>query len=124
MKTVYWTILVTGLTACGVVFANDPAKQPVPASFADIDTNADLYIDKQEFDQYKADMRAKMAEKFPGGPRGGSERGGNRADELFDSADTDGDGLLNEYEFANLQDSMHSFREEMRERWSERKRRD
>lgn len=112
-------IAVVGSLVCGGALADEPEEQPTLPTFSDIDANADMYIDKEEFSQFQAEMREKMRARFAGRPPGGMMGGGKRGGDRFSDADTDGDGMLNEYEFAAMIEAMERKRDEIRQRWAD-----
>ncbi len=124
MKVRLFAISLIGSMVCGSALADEPEQQPTPPTFSDIDANADMYIDKEEFSQFQAEMREKMRARFAGGPRGGMMGGGKRGGDRFNDADADGDGLLNESEFAAMIESMQKKRDEMRQRWADMRQQD
>ncbi len=113
MKATFAVIASAALAVCAGSAAAESDSPPAPAEFADLDTNADMYIDKQEFELFTEKMR----ENFQRGGRFGGRGPGDRVAKLYDEADGDGDGLLNETEFAALQESVRAKREKMRQRW-------
>ncbi|MEM8814690.1 MAG: hypothetical protein AAGE85_02625 [Pseudomonadota bacterium] len=116
MKTTLAAIAMAALSICAGTATADSAEQ---VSFADVDANADMYIDKQEFEQFsekaRESVRKRVRERFQSG-RGAT---GERAAKLYADADADKDGLLNEAEFAALQESVRAMREKMRQRFAE-----
>jgi len=128
MKTTLKLIVsaVFAVSASGA--AADSNGPQEPADFAELDTNADMYIDKQEFDRFteqmREQMRERMRERFQSGGRPGGKPGGDRAAKLYADADADGDGLLNESEFEALKASAQAMREKMRQRWGGGEQRD
>jgi len=121
MKTTLAVIASAVFAVSAGSSAADSNGPPAPAEFAELDTNADMYIDKQEFEQFSEQMREKMRERmrerFQGGARPGGKAGGDRAAQLYAEADADRDGLLNESEFEALKASVQAMREKMRQRW-------
>ncbi|MEO1248159.1 MAG: hypothetical protein AAFX56_20980 [Pseudomonadota bacterium] len=119
MKTTLAAIAMAALSICAGTATADSAEQPAQVSFADVDANADMYIDKQEFEQFsekaRESVRKRVRERFQSG-RGAT---GERAAKLYADADADKDGLLNEAEFAALQESVRAMREKMRQRFAE-----
>ena len=98
--------------------AAESGGPPALAEFAELDTNADMYIDPQEFQSFTEKMREKMSERFRGGFRAGGNGSGDRATQMYADADADRDGLLNESEFAVLKENLQAMREKMRQRWA------
>jgi|GEM_PF-4421509 len=121
MKTTLATITVLATLASAPAIGADSPDFPGAPEFSDLDANADLYIDKQEFEQFKKRMRDARRERFEDSRRDGNKGSGDRIASLYSDADADGDGLLNESEFASLQESMQAMREKMRERLAERR---
>ena len=124
MKTTLAVIVSAAFAVSAGGAAADSAGQPEPVKFADLDTNADMYIDKQEFERFSEQMREKMRARFQGGLRPGGKTAGDRAAKMYADADADRDGLLNESEFAALQESVRAMREKMRQRWGGGEQRD
>ena len=120
MKSIRFVSSTMAFLLASCAMASDPGDRPAPPAFADIDTNADMYIDREEFSQFSAGMREKVGGNFRSRPGGKSPE--DRAARMYDEADVDGDGLLNEEEFNSMQDSMRQRREKMRDRWSDMQR--
>lgn len=119
MRKILTAISTLTLLALAKPVTADSTDSATPVNFADLDTNADLYIDNEEFEQFRVNKRGKTREESQEGRRGG-KGGGDRAAQLFDEADADGDGMLNEFEFAALQEAVRAKREEMRQRRADR----
>lgn len=118
MKTTSAAITAMFILASACAMGEESTEFPEAPTFAALDLNSDLYIDKQEFEQYMDKMREEMNGRFGGGRRGGGKGPGGRRAQFYDDADADGDGLLNEYEFYSLIESMQEMRDKMRGRWT------
>ena len=102
------------LVSCFAI-ADENDRPDFQPEFSEIDTNDDLYISKEELEEHFVRIRSAVGRGFEG-RRGNRMPGGGRKDrmaQLFDDADSDGDGLLNEYEFEEMRASI----QESRGRW-------
>ncbi len=108
MKTpVLILALCTSLAALLVARPGGAFDPPAPPRFSELDVNADQYIDRDEFAAFTETMR----------PPGAGFRGGRGDFDPMARADTDGDGLLDEQEYADFQRRVA----EMRERFWQRR---
>ncbi len=100
------TALVIGALAIAFglslgVNAADRSGRPVPPSFSEIDENSDQLISREEIE---AAMQAMGRDR-----RGRADSDGDRPDR-FARIDTDGDGYINESEFAVAREKMQDRR--------------
>ena len=104
------TALVAGALAIGLglsfgASAGDKADRPALPSFSEIDENSDQLISREEIEA--AMLAAGRAQ------RARVRDGGDRPDR-FAYADSDGDGYLNESEFAAVREKMEERRARFR----------
>ena len=95
----------------GIASAEEPRPQ-VEFDFYSLDTNGDMYVDPQEFGVFTDKIREAMRLRFGGGREGPVDR----LLQLYGGADADGDGMLNETEFAALKEQIESMRGRLRQR--------
>ncbi len=98
-----WTsLLLFVLVSTGSVAGDDQDDPAIPL-FSDVDSNADMYIDPEEFEAFIEQMRPR--------DRGDRRPPVDRMTRMFERADSNQDGLLNEAEFDALQPYMRRIRE-------------
>jgi hypothetical protein len=105
------------LVATGSAMANDDENRGMMPGFSDLDTNDDLYIDKDEFREFMENRRKEMGERFGGARQPPFKGRGDHFATFYDEADSDGDSLLNEYEYETLKERMADMRENWRNKW-------
>ncbi len=110
--------MIAAAALCVAAFLANAEESEPPArfEFVALDTNGDMYVDPQEFDDFTERLRDAMRARFGGGREGPADR----MLQLYGSADADGDGMLNETEFDVLKEKMDSMRYHMRHRLRER----
>ena len=98
MKSIRAAIIALVGVACTSLALAEGGFRPQPPSFADLDTNGDSLISREELQNARKGM--------PGG-RGGERKvpEGGEFDPIA-MADADGDGYLNEDEFDALREKM------------------
>lgn len=89
--------LAIGLCISVGVGAHGGEDRPVPPTFSEIDTNSDQLISR---DEIQSVMQNRASE------RGGRSRSGRGGTGRFERADTNGDGFIDESEFAAVQAKM------------------
>ena len=105
-------IAAVALFAVTLVADAEQPERPGGFDFFSLDTNDDSYVDQQEFSVFVDELREAMRARFGGGREGAADR----MLQLYGTADADGDGLLNEAEFAALKEKLESRRNRMRDR--------
>ncbi len=105
-------IAAVAVLAVTLVADAEQAERPGGFDFHALDTNDDSHVDQQEFGVFVEELREAMRARFGGGRDGAADR----MLQLYGSADADGDGLLNEAEFAVLKEKLESRRSRMRDR--------
>ncbi len=117
MKRAKLLVATAAVMTFGQALADDePRARPV-LDFTAIDTNKDMYIDQTEFEAFVETIRQSTRAKFGGG-RGGP---GKRMFQSFDESDVDGDGMLNEEEFAGMKARFSERRGQREHRWRDDK---
>ncbi len=101
--------LCAALTALLFAKPGDAFDPPAPPSFSELDANADRYIDRDEFAAFADSVRRP----------GAGFRGDRSGFDPMARADADGDGLLNEQEYAEFQRRMAEIRERFWQRRSQ-----
>lgn len=95
-------VLIIGLAFIGGANAGDRSERPDPPSFADIDSNSDQLVSREEMEVFVREN----------GRKGGHEgRRGGDPEKRFDRADTDGDGYLSEAEMDAVREKMAGYRD-------------
>ena len=110
MKHAQLLVVAAAMMTLGQALADDEPKGRPAMDFETIDTNEDMYIDQTEFDAFIETVREAAKARFRG-DRGGP---GKRMSQSYDEADADGDGMLNQEEFAAMK---ARFAERRGQRW-------
>lgn len=112
MQSLVMMLSLAALFAMTCAASAEQSEPPLRFDFFALDTNGDMYVDPQEFDDFTGKMREAMRARFGGGREGPADR----LQQLYGGADADGDGLLNETEFNALKEKLESMRNHMRQR--------
>ena len=109
------TLLCLAILLAPMAAHADDGDSPAVPSFADVDTNNDLYIEAAELRAFLQQMREQAGQEGREGRRPPFGRGG-RPGSPMEMADVDGDGMLNEQEYYDFLIRIEEARERFRER--------